>query len=170
MGGRSTLHGEIYGSTFDHNAVVYEFPKGVRVYAFCRTIDNCYEENSSLILGTKGRCDLLKLRITGETNWESAAPKSKRDAYDLEHVALFNGIRTGKPVNNGDYMARSTQIGIMGQLSSYTGKQVTWDEFEKSGFFYPPLPENVNIDMEPPVKPGPDGIYPVFTPGVTKLL
>ncbi|MDR3717827.1 MAG: Gfo/Idh/MocA family oxidoreductase [Bryobacteraceae bacterium] len=170
MGGRSTLHGEIYGSTFDHNAVVYEFPKGVRVYAFCRTIDNCYEENSSLILGTKGRCDLLKLRITGETNWESSGPKSKRDAYDLEHVALFNGIRTGKPVNNGDYMARSTQIGIMGQLSSYTGKQVTWDEFEKSGFFYPPLPENVNMDMEPPVKPGPDGIYPVFTPGVTKLL
>jgi predicted dehydrogenase len=170
MGGRSTLHGEIYGSTFDHNAVVYEFPKGVRVYAFCRTIDNCYEENSSLILGTKGRCDLLNLRITGETNWVSAGPKSKKDAYDLEHVALFEGIRSGKPVNNGDYMARSTQIGIMGQLSSYTGKQVTWDQFEKSDFFYPPLPENVNMDMEPPVKPGPDGIYPVFTPGVTKLL
>ncbi len=170
MGGRSTLHGEIYGSTFDHNAVVYEFPKGVRVYAFCRTIDNCYEENSSLILGTKGRCDLLKLRITGETNWESGGPKSKKDAYDLEHVALFEGIRSGNPVNNGEYMARSTQIGIMGQLSSYTGKQVTWDEFEKSDFFYPPLPENVNMEMEPPVKPGPDGIYPVFTPGVTKLL
>jgi hypothetical protein len=67
-------------------------------------------------------------------------------------------------------MARSTQIGIMGQLSSYTGKQVTWDEFEKSGFFYPPLPENVSMDMEPPVKPGPDGTYPVFIPGVTKLL
>lgn len=170
MGGRSTLHGEIYGSTFDHNAVVYEFPKGVRVYAFCRTIDNCYEENSSLILGTKGRCDLLNLRISGETNWVSAGPKSKKDAYDLEHVALFEGIRSGNPVNNGDYMARSTQIGIMGQLSSYTGKQVTWDEFEKSDFFYPPLPEDVNMDMEPPVKPGPDGIYPVFTPGVTKLL
>lgn len=170
MGGRSTLHGEIYGSTFDHNAVVYEFPKGVRVYAFCRTIDNCYEENSSLILGTKGRCDLLKLRITGETNWESAGQKSKKDAYDLEHVALFEAIRSGRPLNNGDYMARSTQIGIMGQLSSYTGKQVTWDQFEKSEFFYPPLPENVSMDMEPPVRPGPDGIYPVFTPGVTKLL
>ena len=170
MGGRSTLHGAIYGSTFDHNAVVYEFPKGVRVYAFCRTIDNCYEENSSLILGTKGRCDLLKLRITGETNWESSGAKSKKDAYDLEHVALFEGIRSGHPVHNGDYMARSTQIGIMGQLSSYTGKQVTWDEFEKSDFAYPPLPENVNMDMEPPVKPGPDGIYPVFVPGVTKLL
>ncbi|MGD0580157.1 MAG: Gfo/Idh/MocA family oxidoreductase [Bryobacteraceae bacterium] len=170
MGGRSTLHGEIYGDTFDHNAVVYDFPKGVRVYAFCRTIDNCYNENSSLILGSKGRCDLLRLRITGETNWESQEAKSKASAYDLEHVALFNGIRTGKPVNNGDYMARSTQIGIMGQFSSYTGQEVTWDQLDKSDFFYPPLPEDVNMDMEPPVKLGPDGIYPTFVPGVTKLL
>ncbi len=77
MGGRSTLHGEIYGDVFDHHAVVYDFPNGVRVYAFCRTIDNCYNENSSLILGSKGRCDLLNLRITGETNWQSDAAKSK---------------------------------------------------------------------------------------------
>ena len=170
MGGRSTLHGEIYGDVFDHNAVVYDFPKGVRVYAFCRTIDNCYQENSSLILGSKGRCDLLKLRITGETNWQSTIEPSKLGAYDLEHVALFNAIRAGKPLNNGDYMVRSTQIGLIGQFSCYTGSEVTWDEFNKSGFFYPPLPENVSADMEPPVRLGPDGTYPVFVPGVTKLL
>jgi predicted dehydrogenase len=170
MGGRSTLHGEIYGDVFDHHAVVYDFPKGVRVYVFCRTIDNCYEENSSLILGSKGRCDLLRLRITGATNWQSTTERSKMGAYDLEHVALFHGIRTGKPVNNGDYMVRSTQIGLLGQFSCYTGKEVTWDEFSKSGFFYPPLPQNVSADMEPPVSPGPDGSYPVFVPGVTKLL
>ena len=68
MGGRSTLKGEIYGDVFDHHAVVYEFEHGVRIYAYCRTIDDCYNENSSLILGTKGRCDLLRLRIQGETN------------------------------------------------------------------------------------------------------
>jgi myo-inositol 2-dehydrogenase/D-chiro-inositol 1-dehydrogenase len=170
MGGRSTLHGEIYGSVFDHNAVVYDFPKGVRVYAFCRTIDNCYNENSSLILGSKGRCDLLRLRITGETNWAHPGFPTKMDPYDLEHVALFEGIRAGKPVNNSDYMVRSTQIGLIGQFSSYTGKEVTWEQFDQSSFHYPPLPEDVRMDMEPPVKPGPDGTYPVFTPGVTKLL
>ena len=170
MGGRSTLHGEIYGSVFDHHSVVYDFPKGVRVYALCRTIDNCYEENSSLIMGTKGRCDLLGLRITGETNWESSLKKSKASAYDLEHVALFNAIRTGKPINSGDYMVRSTQIGVMGQLSCYTGKAVTWEQMEQSSFFYEPLPENVSMEMEPPVKQGPDGIYPTYVPGVTKLL
>ncbi|HVN04935.1 MAG TPA: Gfo/Idh/MocA family oxidoreductase [Bryobacteraceae bacterium] len=170
MGGRSTLKGEVYGDVFDHHAVVYDFPQGVRVYAFCRTIDNCYNENSSLILGTKGRCDLLQLRITGETNWESQAAKSKADAYDLEHVALFTGIRKGAPVNNGDYMVRSTQIGLLGQFSCYTGQQVTWDQFNKSDFYYPPLPENVAAETEPPVAPGPDGNYPVLVPGVTRLL
>lgn len=170
MGGRSTLHGEIYGNTFDHNSVVYEFANGVRMYAYCRTIENCYEENSSLLLGTKGRCDLLKLRITGETSWESPGPKSKANAYDLEHVALFDAIRSGKPVNCGHYMADSTLTGIMGQLSSYTGKLVTWEQATNSDFYFAPRPEDVRMDMEPPVKPGPDGIYPVYTPGVTKLL
>ena len=170
MGGRSTLHGEVYGSVFDHHAVVYDFPKGARVYAYCRTIDNCYNENSSLILGSKGRCDLLQLRITGETNWVYPGTKEKADPYDLEHVALFEGIRSGKPVSSSDYMIRSTQIGLIGQFSCYTGKEVTWDQFDQSSFYYPPLPESVTMDIKAPVEPGPDGIYPVFTPGVTKLL
>lgn len=170
MGGRSTLRNEIYGNTFDHHAVVYDFPNHVRVYAYCRTIDNCYGENSSLILGSKGQCDLLKLRITGETNWEQPGSKSKNSAYDLEHVALFNAIRSGKPVNNGDYMVRSTLITLMGQFSCYTGKEVTWDEINASDFYYAPKPADCRADMEAPVKPGPDGIYPVFVPGVTKLL
>ena len=170
MGGRSTLHGEIYGNVFDHHAVVYDFAGGVRVYAYCRTIPNCYEENSSFILGTKGRCDLLKLRITGETNWEHSGPKSKNNAYDLEHVALFSAIRAGKPINNGDYMTRSTLITQMGQFSCYTGKEVTWDQINASNFYYPPKPEEVRADTEAPVKPDQDGTYPVFVPGQTQLL
>jgi myo-inositol 2-dehydrogenase / D-chiro-inositol 1-dehydrogenase len=170
MGGRSTLHGEIYGNVFDHHSVVYEMANGVRIYAICRTIANCYNENSSLLMGTKGRCDLLNLRITGETNWQHPGEKSKDNAYDLEHVALFNAIRSGKPINNSNYMIDSTQTALMGQFSCYTGKEVTWDQMNSSDFFYPPRPEDVRADMEAPVKPDKDGIYPVFVPGVTKLL
>ena len=43
----------------------------------------------------------------------------------------------------------------MGQLSCYTGQQVTWDQFEKSGFFYPPLPEDVNMDDRAAGEAGP---------------
>lgn len=170
MGGRSTLRGEIYGNVFDHHSVVYDFPGGVRVYAFCRTIDNCYNENSSFLIGTKGRCDLLQLRIEGETNWQHPGAKSKADAYDLEHVALFSAIRSGKPLNNGEYMVPSTLMVIMGQLSCYAGKQITWDEISASDYYFPPRPEDVRADMDPPVKPASDGIYPVFVPGETKLL
>jgi myo-inositol 2-dehydrogenase / D-chiro-inositol 1-dehydrogenase len=53
MGGRSTLKGEIYGSVFDHHAITYEFANGVRIYAACRTIPECYNENSSVLLAPK---------------------------------------------------------------------------------------------------------------------
>jgi predicted dehydrogenase len=171
MGGRSTLHGEVYGDVFDHHAVVYEFANGVKIYAYCRTIDQCYNENSSLILGTKGRCDLLRLHIQGETNWQHPGPQSKNNAYDLEHVALFQALRSGKPINNGDYMVRSTMITLMGQFACYTGTEVTWDQIANSTYCHLPRPEDVRADMPPPVKPGPDGTYPLpFTPGVSKLL
>ena len=174
MGGRSTLHGEIYGSVFDHHAVVYEFASGVRLYAYCRTIPNCYEENSSLLLGTKGRCNLTRLQIEGENKWQFDGPrigsKPEFSPYYVEHMELFKAIRSGKPLMSGDYMVRSTLIGIMGQLSCYTGKPVTWEQVTTSDFYYAPRPDEVRADMEAPVKPDRDGIYPVFTPGVTVLL
>jgi hypothetical protein len=58
----------------------------------------------------------------------------------------------------------------MGQISCYTGKEVTWDQITSSNFCFGPKPEDVRADMEPPVKPDANGIYPVYTPGVTKLL
>jgi predicted dehydrogenase len=171
MAGRSTLNAERYGNVFDHHSVVYEFASGVRIYAYCRTIDGCYNENSSVILGTKGRCDLLRLRITGETNWTLPAPPARTNPYDLEHVALFSAIRSGKPVNNGEYMVRSTLITLMGQFSCYSGKEVTFDQISGSGYGHLPRPEEVRAGMEAPVRPGPGGVYPLpFTPGVSKVL
>jgi len=167
MGGRSTLKGEVFGDIFDHHGVVYEFAAGQRVYAFCRTIPACYNEYSSKMYGTKGVCDLLKMRIDGETNWKYSGPQVSD--HQQEHIEFFAALRAGKYINNGDYMTRSTLIAIMGQLSCYTGKQVTWDQISKSDFQWLPKPEEVNRDTVPPVKAGPDGIYPVLTPGETNL-
>ncbi len=174
MGGRSTLKGEIYGSVFDHNAAVFEFANGVRLYAFCRTIDNCYNENSSILLGTKGRASVVSMKIEGENKWNYTGPlppkNPEANPYQIEHNELFKAIRSGNPLNSGHYMAGSTLMGIMAQLSCYTGKEVTWKQATESDFYYAPRPEDVRADMIPPVKPGPDGTYPVYTPGVTKLL
>jgi myo-inositol 2-dehydrogenase / D-chiro-inositol 1-dehydrogenase len=167
LGGRSSMTDPLYGNVFDHHSVVYEFANGVRLYAFCRTTTGCYDENSSIILGTKGRASVTACRIWGENNWSW---KGKGDPYQIEHDRLFAAIRSGKPVNNGDYMGRSTLIGIMGQISCYTGKEVLWEQISQSDFYYPPKPQDCRDDMEPPVKPGPDGVYPTYVPGQTKLI
>jgi predicted dehydrogenase len=167
LGGRSTMTAPSYGNVFDHHSVIYEFADGVRLYAFCRTTTGCYDEDSSVVLGTKGRALIKSCRITGETNWRW---EGHDDPYQLEHNKLFAAIRSGNPVNCGEYMARSTLIAIMGQISCYTGKELTWEQVSQSDFCYAPRPEDCADNMEPPVTPGSDGAYPVFKPGVTNLI
>ena len=67
-------------------------------------------------------------------------------------------------------MTRSTMITVMGQISCYTGKHLTWDEINKSDFYYPPKPEDCHDEMEPPSNPGADGSYPVPVPGSTVMI
>ena len=167
LGGRSTMVEGKYGNVFDHHSVIYELENGVRIYAFCRTTTGCYDESSSIILGSKGRASLLNCRIWGEKNWRWTG---QCDPYQIEHDKLFAAIRSGTPINNGDYMTRSTLTTIMGQISCYTGKEVTWEEINASDFAYAPKPEDCRDDMAPPVTPGPDGSYPVYIPGRTKLI
>ena len=48
--------------------------------------------------------------------------------YQVEHDELFAGIRDGKPLNNGEYMAKSTMLAIMGRMATYTGQEITWEQ------------------------------------------
>jgi predicted dehydrogenase len=167
LGGRSTMVESNYGDVFDHHSVVYEFDKGVRVYAFCRTTTGCYDESSSLVFGTKGKASVTGCQISGENKWHWAG---QCNPYQVEHDHLFGAIRSGTPLNSGYHMARSTMITVMGQLSCYTGQEVSTEQMEKSDFCYPPRPEDCKDGMEPPTAPGPNGSYPVPMPGRTRFI
>jgi myo-inositol 2-dehydrogenase/D-chiro-inositol 1-dehydrogenase len=168
FGGRSSSQ-MLLGDVFDHNAVVYHFESGVRLYAFCRTTLGCYQENSSVILGAKGIAMPLAGRITGANAWKFAG--KAESPYVVEHREFIKSIRAGRPLNCGDYMARATLAGIMGQMSCYSGKEVTWEQASKSDYCLGPKPEDCTWDMEPPTKPDAQGVYPVCaTPGITKNL
>ena len=167
LGGRSSMTQPIYGDVFDHHSVVYELDNGVRIYAFCRTTNGCHNDSSSTVLGSKGKASVTGCRIWGENNWQW---KGRCNPYQIEHDVLFKAIRSGEPVNNGNYMARSTMVTVMGQISCYTGKEVTWDEINQSDFYYPPKAEDCHDDMEPPAKAGPHGSYPVPKPGFTEMI
>ena len=167
LGGRSSMTEPLYGDVFDHHSVVYEFENGVPIYAFCRTTTGCYDESSSIMLGSKGKADILGCRISGETSWRWTG---RCDPYQREHDVLFAAIRAGKPVNNGDYMVPSTTICVMGQISCYTGKEITLEQIKKSDYCYPPKPQECHDDMEPPVKVEANGSYPVPLPGRTQMI
>lgn len=167
LGGRSSMIEARYGDVFDHHTVVYEYDSGVPIYAFCRTTTGCYDRNSSIITGTKGKASVMGCRIWGETDWRW---QGSCDPYQREHDVLFASIRKGEPFNSGDYMVRSTLITVMGQISCYTGNQVTWEQINASDYYHPPRPEECRDDMEPPTRPGPDDAYPVPRPGFTVML
>ena len=168
LGGRSGPQ-DLLGDVFDHNSVVYHYASGLRLYAFCRTNNNCYNEDSSIILGTKGVAHLKSGQITGQKPWHYSGPNVS--PYVIEHQEFIKSIRAGKPLNCGDYAARSTLVSIMGQLSCYSGQEVTWEDVTRSEFFYPPRPEACTWTMEPPTRPDAKGVYPVCAvPGTTKIL
>jgi len=165
MGGRAATFEPRFGDLFDHHAVVFEYPNGVLMHAYCRDQYGCYNETSDKFVGTKGRCNLLKNRIEGENSWRYKGPK--RSMYDAEQKALVDSIRQGKPINNGNYMIVSSMLAILAQMVCYTGRKITWEEAMKSN--YQVVPDTISWDMEPPVKPGKDGMYPCPIPGITKL-
>jgi predicted dehydrogenase len=130
LGGRQQRVAPEYGDIYDHHTVFYEYPTGVRVFFTCRQQSDTSPLVDEVVLGTKGRAHVLQYRIEGENPWSYAGPDQKNSAkmYDLEHVALFNSIRDGKPINNGHYMANSTMLAIMGRMCTYTGQTLTWDQ------------------------------------------
>lgn len=166
FGGRSGVQ-NLLGDVFDHHSVVYHYANGVRVYAFCRTTFNCYNEGSSIILGAKGTAYPVQGRITGASEWKYKG--ETESPYVREHREFFKSIRAGEPIHCGDYMVRSTRVAVMGQLSCYSGREVTWDQVCRSDFHFGPKPEECTWEMEPPTKPDGQGVYPVCAiPGLTK--
>ena len=129
MGGRQVLTGTEYGQIFDHFSVVYEYADGAKLVSNCRQQPSCQNDMSVEVMGTRGRADVTErrkgLRIhTAGNEWVYEGPLNQM--YQTEHDELFAAIRAGRPINNGEYMARSTLLAIMGRMAAYTGRQITW--------------------------------------------
>jgi myo-inositol 2-dehydrogenase / D-chiro-inositol 1-dehydrogenase len=161
-GGRQVRTEEKYGHIFDHFGVVYDYPDGTKGFHFCRQQANCANENSDYIMGSKGLAKIKafsQLEISGENKWRFSGERP--DMYQVEHNELFASIRKGEPLNDGDRMAKSTLLAIMGRMAAYTGQIIKWDDALKSEEqLNPPNLGDWN---------GPIPVPPVAMPGVTKF-
>ena len=127
-GGRQTRTDKVYGNVYDHFAVEYEYENGVKAFSRCRQQNGCDVDVSDTLYGSKGVCQISSHRtsIKGDVNWKYKGKSG--NMYQIEHNEMFQSIRDGKPINNGDYMTTSTMMAIMGRMSAYTGKTITWDQ------------------------------------------
>ncbi len=130
LGGRQVRTDDKWGHAYDHFAVCYEWANGVKTFAFTRQMAECANDVDDYVLGTKGRAQLLKHTIQGETEWKYKGEKPSM--YDVEHRELFAGLRAGNHINNGQYMSTSTLLAIMGRDACYTGAVIKWDELLNS--------------------------------------
>ena len=130
IGGRQVRTSEEYGDIFDHFYVVYEWADGTKTYAATRQMEGCFNETEDYVFGLEGTAKLIANEISGPKPWKYRydGAGEQPNMYDLEHVALFKSIRDGKPLNNGDYMCKSTLMAIMGREACYSGETITWEQ------------------------------------------
>jgi len=164
-GGRQVRTAEKWGNIYDHFNITFEWKNGVKAFASCRQMNGTSGDVSDHIYGTKGWCHVFGHRTTdhqGNVTWKYEGPRNSM--YQTEHDELFRSIREGKPINNGDYMAKSTLMAVMGRMAAYTGQVVTFDQALNSQQRLGPAgaspSEYVWGDMKP---------EPVAIPGVTRL-
>jgi myo-inositol 2-dehydrogenase / D-chiro-inositol 1-dehydrogenase len=165
LGGRQVRTGPEFGQIFDHHAVVFEFANGTRCFSYCRQQSNCANDVSDHFIGDQGVCHIDATRprvtITGRQRWTySTAQGRDVDMYQIEHNELFASIRAGRPINNGEYSAKSSLMAIMGRMATYTGQLITWENALNS-----------REDLSPPrYEWGPLPVREVARPGITPFV
>lgn len=158
MGGRQVRVAPQFGNAFDHFFVEFEYPNGVRVASSCRQTKGCAERIEERIVGTKGVAWSAG-KITGEKPWTFEGEET--NPYVQEHVDLIASIRSGKPLNEGRQIAESTMCAIIGRMSAYTGRAISWEWAMNTSA----------LDLSPAkLEFGPNPVDPVAVPGVTPLV
>ena len=160
MGGRQVRTDPKYGNIYDHHGVTYEYENGTRIFSSCRQQPGCKNNITAKVNGSDGSAEVSERRLQIEAGSTWRFRDKVKNMYQVEHDELFAGIRNGKPLNNGQYMANSTLLAIMGRMATYTGKEVTWDQALNS-----------KQDLSPEAYAwGPAPKVEIAIPGVTKLI
>jgi myo-inositol 2-dehydrogenase/D-chiro-inositol 1-dehydrogenase len=138
----------VTGDQYDFFSVEYLYENGMQTHCAARQITGCSNLTKQLITGTNGfanaKGNLYNLK--GEEIWkytypeEGAADQTWKvtDPYVQEHINLVTAIRTGNIINDAEAQVNSTLIAIMGRMSAYTGKDVTWEELMNSDLYLGP--------------------------------
>ena len=162
VGGRQMHEGVDRGNVYDHFGVAYEYADGRRMHLHCRQMPFCYNDNNDFITGSTGTCVVNGWtdapEFKGSSNWTYTGEQA--NMYQVEHNELQAAIRGDTPtINDGDFMAQSTLMAILGREAAYTGQRISFEEMLNSTTRLGPTEYAF----------GELAIPPVAEPGSTKL-
>ena len=161
MGGRQVRTSPDYGHVFDHFACDFEYADGRHVASYCRQIDGCSSRVEEVIICEQGTATLRQgggAQFKGKTNWRWQGEQT--NPYVQEHKDLVASItNAGAYLNHGKRIAESTLLAVMGRMSAYSGKTLSWEQALNS-----------KLDLMPTVLAlGPIATPEVAVPGKTVL-
>ncbi len=138
----------VTGDQYDFFSVEYVYDNGMQTHCAARQITGCSNITDQLITGSDGFANAKGkiFNLKGEEIWKYPYPEEGStdltwkvtDPYVQEHINLVTGIRTGNIENDADAQVNSTLVTIMGRMSAYTGKDVTWEEVMNSDLYLGP--------------------------------
>jgi predicted dehydrogenase len=125
----------ITGDQFDNFSVDYTFDNGMHMHSMCRQINGCANGVYEILHGSKGHADTSGhkpkvIDLAGNVIFEAA--DSSVNPYVQEHIDLVTCIRQGIALNEAENVATSCLVAMMGRISAYTGKEVTFEELMNS--------------------------------------
>jgi myo-inositol 2-dehydrogenase / D-chiro-inositol 1-dehydrogenase len=157
----------ITGDCYDNFSVDFIYDKKVHMNSMCRQINDCANNVSEQIRGSKGYTltDSSEMHhiydYEGTLLYEFNSPVDaagepvENDPYVQEHIDLVAAIRTGNQIVEAEETAKSVLTAIMGRQAAYTGKKVTWEEMMGSDLTLGPKGEiklgPVDMDKTVPI-------------------
>jgi myo-inositol 2-dehydrogenase / D-chiro-inositol 1-dehydrogenase len=138
----------VTGDQYDFFSIEYVYDNGMQTHCAARQITGCSNLTRQLITGSEGFADARGTiyNLKGEEIWKYPTPAEGdedqtwrvKDPFVQEHINLVTAIRTGNTINDAEAQVNSTLITIMGRMSAYTGKDVTWEEVMNSDMYLGP--------------------------------
>ena len=170
MGGREVRKGPDHGQIFDHHFVEFTYASGAVISSQCRHIPNCVDRVEERFQTTGG-----SVYTDGSNNGKITNHSGEKvfgysgmfdkSPYQIEHDELFASIRSGGVINTAENGANATMSAILGRMATYSGQEIKWDKGLASTKRMVPDSSKLDWDVNPPVMPERDGLYPVPVPG-----
>ncbi|WP_375582135.1 Gfo/Idh/MocA family protein [Cyclobacterium xiamenense] len=164
-GGRQSRTESQWGNIYDHFAIEYEYENNIKGVHFSRQQKGCSNTNKVDIAGTEGFASVdvgKRIHATmGSERWDYKGESN--NPYETQHEELFASIRAGQPMNEGELMANSTMLAILGRMVGYSGQTITWEQAMNSEHKLGPAAEDYRWDLVVEVPP-------IAVPGITKVV